>query len=98
LNTEDRYGTGIQGTSLALSRVEGAPHKPFGLESLDLESFDLEFTTEGLETERLRAERFTPPYDLGIFDMPGVHKPLNTNWLFSSLKPASKGGVDWPRM
>jgi hypothetical protein len=27
-----RYRTGIQGTCLALSRVEGAPHKPFGLE------------------------------------------------------------------
>jgi hypothetical protein len=26
------YRTSIQGTFLALSRVEGAPHKPFGLE------------------------------------------------------------------
>jgi hypothetical protein len=61
------YRTGIQGTSLALSRVEGAPHKAFGPESLDLE----------LETERLRAERFTPPYDeLRVFDMPGVHLAL----------------------
>jgi hypothetical protein len=40
----------IQGTSLALSRVEGAPHKPFGLEPLGIE----------LEAEMLRAERFTP--------------------------------------
>jgi hypothetical protein len=49
------YRTGIQGASLALSRVEGALHKPFGLESLDRE----------LETERLRAERFTPPINSG---------------------------------
>ena len=40
----------VQGTSFALSRVEGASHKPFGFES-----FDPELTTEGL-----RAERFTP--------------------------------------
>jgi hypothetical protein len=74
LNTKDRYRTGIQGTSLALSRVEGAPHKPFGLESFDPESLDLELETERLTTEGLRAERLTPPYDeLRVFDMPGVH-------------------------
>ena len=44
------YRTGIQGTPLAISRVEGSSYKPFGLEAADLE----------LETERLKAERFTP--------------------------------------
>ena len=62
----------IQGTSLALSRVEGTPHKPFGLEPLGIESLDLELETERLEAEMLRAERFTPPDELGICDMPGV--------------------------
>jgi hypothetical protein len=61
------YSTGIQVTSLALSRVEGAPHKPFGLEPFGFE----------LKVERLRAERFTPPDDLGIFDMAGVHHSIH---------------------
>jgi hypothetical protein len=43
-----------------------APHKPFGLERLDMSS-----------STCLTAERFTPPDKFGIFDMPGVHKALH---------------------
>ena len=42
--------------------------------SFDLESLDLDLETERLETERLETERLTPPDNLGIFDMPGVHQ------------------------
>ena len=83
----------IQGTSLALSNVERAPHKPFGLEPLGIESLDLELETETLEAEMLRAERFTPPDIIGISDMPvidsvlgGVHKALQSDWANSFFR------------
>jgi hypothetical protein len=86
----DSYRTGIQGTSLGLKMVKGAPHKPF-----DPESLDLELETEGFTTEGLRAERFTPPYDeLRVFDMPGVHIGLQPTPSSprSSLASASSRG------
>jgi len=48
----------IQGPSLALNRVELAPHKPFGIESLDLETCQGDFRRAHVES--LETERFMP--------------------------------------